>query len=113
MGRGQPKKKATMNPPASVRVFSSIPNSTRGPSNKRNISGNGDTSIPVLETILEEVIDKESVGDAESPKLWVDTIKGNILASNGSTIEYTAPMIVNGDIEVHIEEQDVVSEKEL
>jgi hypothetical protein len=42
----------------------------------------------------------------------VDIIKCNRLPSNGIAIEYTAPTIVNGEIEVIIEEQDVESEKQ-
>jgi hypothetical protein len=42
----------------------------------------------------------------------VDIIKCNGLPSNGIAIEYTAPTIVNGEIEVIIEEQDVASEKQ-
>ncbi|XP_058732852.1 uncharacterized protein LOC131604428 [Vicia villosa] len=107
MGRGRPKKKVAMTPPASVRVFSSTPSSPK------NTSTTGAdvikvTTGPVLETIAEEKL--ERVAD-EPPKPWVDIIKGNRLASNGSIIEYTAPMLVNGEMEVHIEEQDVASEK--
>ncbi|XP_058774764.1 uncharacterized protein LOC131649031 [Vicia villosa] len=97
-----------MTPPASVRVFSSTPSSPKNTSNTSADLNKGITG-PVLETIAEEKLDK---GEAEPPKPWVDVIKGNRLASNGSMIEYTAPMLVNGELEVHIEEQDVVSEKQ-
>ncbi|XP_058783390.1 uncharacterized protein LOC131658072 [Vicia villosa] len=109
MGRGRPKKKVAMTPPTSVRVFSSTPNSNRDTSNTSDGSEKGPTR-PILERIVEK-IDKENKEDVESPKPWVDIIKGNKLAVNGSVIEYNAPMLVNGEIEVHIEEQDVASEK--
>lgn len=112
MGRGRPKKKVAMTPPTSVRVlvFSSIPCSNRDLSNTSDTSEKG-TTRPILEVIVEEISNKENKGDVESPKPWVDIIKGNRLASNGCTIEYTAHMLVNGEIEVHIEEHDVASEK--
>lgn len=37
-------------------------------------------------------------------------IKVNRLPSNGTKIKYVAPMIVNGEVEVVIEEHDIVSE---
>lgn len=37
-------------------------------------------------------------------------IRGNRLHSNGLDLSYTMPMIVDGEVEVHIEEQDIASE---
>lgn len=40
---------------------------------------------------------------------WVKIIKGTCLASNGIEIEYIAPIIIDGEIEVMISEQDIES----
>lgn len=39
----------------------------------------------------------------------MEIIKGNRLPMNGNEITYTAPAIVNGEIEVSIESQDIAS----
>ncbi|XP_058763772.1 uncharacterized protein LOC131637201 [Vicia villosa] len=54
--------------------------------------------------------DEEADSDKTQPQLWVDVIKGNRLPSNGGDIEYTALVIVDGEAELVIEEQDVISE---
>ncbi|XP_058762303.1 uncharacterized protein LOC131635682 [Vicia villosa] len=115
MGRSRPKKKAATTPPASVRVFSSTPTSSD--------KGTVDTTRKVasgtqtLETIVEEPVIEENLAskgkkEEETPKLWVDIIQGNRLPSNGTELSYTAPVVVDGEMEIQIEEQDVASEKE-
>lgn len=110
MGCGRPKKKVAMTPPESVRVFSSTPNSSgKGPTGN-NV--NSDTKL--METIVEELIgegkpEERDSDDTKTPQLWVDIIKGNHLPSNGNELSYTAPLIVDGEIEVQLEEKDVAS----
>lgn len=43
-------------------------------------------------------------------KLWVDVIKGNCIPSNGMAIEFVAPKILEGEIEINIKVIDVESE---
>lgn len=45
-----------------------------------------------------------------SPKLWVEVISGNKMPFDGATIELVAPNIVEGEIEVDIEENDIECE---
>lgn len=47
--------------------------------------------------------------EEEPPKkMWVDVIRGNKIPYNGISIEFIAPQIVEGEIEVAIEDEDVV-----
>lgn len=43
-------------------------------------------------------------------KPWVDVIRGNRNTSNGRVIQFVAPKVVDGIVEVEIEEEDVISE---
>lgn len=47
---------------------------------------------------------------ATGPKLWTDIIRGNRDASRGFAIDFSAPTLVDGEVEVEIDEQDVESE---
>lgn len=49
--------------------------------------------------------------EVQSPRLWTDIISGNRVKSRGLAINFSAPTIVNGDIEITIDESDVESEK--
>ena len=40
-------------------------------------------------------------------KHWVDFISGNMVSENGMEIEFVAPSIIEGEIEMEIEETDV------
>ncbi|CAK8567828.1 unnamed protein product [Lathyrus sativus] len=55
---------------------------------------------------------KENI-DVPTPKLWIDIISGNKIPSNGATIEFVSPSIVEGEIEVDIEEADIEFEVKL
>lgn len=55
---------------------------------------------------LNETPQEEHVDEARL-KPWVDVIKGNRLSYNGIEIEYIAPIILNEEVEVVIDEQDI------
>lgn len=57
---------------------------------------------PKLENKPDEVPKKKN--------LWVDVTSGNRLPTNGITLGFTAPKIVDGELEVEIETKDVESE---
>ncbi|XP_058775015.1 uncharacterized protein LOC131649265 [Vicia villosa] len=57
---------------------------------------------------VEEPVKAKVIG--ESSKLWVDVISGNRQTTNGKQLQYVAPKINDGIIEVEIEEKDVESE---
>ncbi|MCI29223.1 hypothetical protein A2U01_0050432, partial [Trifolium medium] len=43
-------------------------------------------------------------------KLWVEVLSGNRNPGNGMKIEFVTPKIVNGEIEVQIDEADIINE---
>ncbi|CAK8540592.1 unnamed protein product [Lathyrus sativus] len=83
-------------------------------------------NVEALEPVAtegEKVKEKDVLGDAENPKkedgenlnesketLWVDVIRGNQNTMNGMDIQYVAPKIIDGQVEVEIAEEDVESE---
>lgn len=62
-----------------------------------------------LETII-----KEAKQYTKEPKTmtqrWVEIIRGNKLYYNGINLEYITTVIINGEVEVVIEEKDIQSE---
>jgi hypothetical protein len=46
----------------------------------------------------------------DTKKLWVDVLSGNRNPANGLAMEYVAPKLVNGEVEVEIENSDIESE---
>lgn len=51
-----------------------------------------------------------NIGEEQGKKLWTNVIKGNQISANAMTINFVAPSIVEGEIEVKIDEVDVESE---
>ncbi|CAI8611405.1 unnamed protein product [Vicia faba] len=100
-----------------LQVFSPTPNSggnghTRNKYNNGTTENNHGKETQTLETITEEMLEGNETFKDKPPQLWVDVIKGNRLLANGSELTYTIPQTINGKVEVQIEEQDVVLEKE-
>ncbi|XP_058757400.1 uncharacterized protein LOC131630653 [Vicia villosa] len=75
---------------------------------KLNISQDGKATQGVnVETLTKT---KE---EPEQRRLWVDVINDNRNPAKGRTIEYIAPMVTDGKIEVEINDDDVISELQL
>lgn len=51
-----------------------------------------------------------NIGEEQGKKLWTNVIRGNQISVNAMTINFVAPSIVEGEIEVKIDEVDVESE---
>lgn len=120
MGRGRPKKSVSPSP--------ETPNQNTTPKKHNHCeevnhivgSSNGSSKgLKNLESIEErpqfenlcEKDGEESKPESEEPRrLWVDVLSNNRNPANGMVIEYVAPKIVNGDIEIDIEEEDIASE---
>lgn len=126
--RGRPKKKvATTSPPrTSLAPENAVRAGEQMETKDRNLSELNDVEeeVPVAEAYddppqdhiqtRQEIITSET-GDkpeiAEQPvKLWTDIIRGNRETSRGMAIEFSAPTLVDGEIEVEIQEDDVESE---
>lgn len=113
MGRGQPRKKAETTPPVTVGLSSTSNEDNTDNSNARKAPESLKLkSHPLMDPIIEEQVVEITKPTLEEGKPWVDIIKGDWLAENEVEITYTTPLIVNGEIEVVIEEQDVSSESE-
>ena len=54
---------------------------------------------------------ENTVNRTQSPRMWTDIISGNREKSRGLAISFSAPSIVNGEVEITIDETDVASEK--
>ncbi|XP_058745733.1 uncharacterized protein LOC131618551 [Vicia villosa] len=104
--RGRPRKMAAaQTPPMSVRLFSSA-------SSSHGKTINTQLVVPdeVLEAVIEEDNEENVKDKTKTPRPWVDVTRDNRLPQNGLNIEYTPPTIVNGELEVIINEQDIQSE---
>ncbi|KAH1253521.1 hypothetical protein GmHk_04G010152 [Glycine max] len=72
-----------------------LANSKQGPAN-------GSETV-AQETLIE---DQDGIGH----KLWVDVISGNRNPAKGRVMQYVAPKVVDGEIDVKIEDEDVAPE---
>lgn len=99
-------------PPESVRVFSSG-STYHGNGVNAYIITSSQNSGKILSTISEEGKEESEDPKPNREQPWVDIIKNNRSSTNGLNIEYTAPSIVKGEIEVVIVEQDIASELKL
>ncbi|KAL5190422.1 putative ribonuclease H protein [Glycine soja] len=53
---------------------------------------------------------KAEIKPMDPPKLWVDAVSDNRNPSKGLYMEYVAPNVVNGEVEIEIEEDDIATE---
>lgn len=112
-GRGRPKKKVLSPMLANVLKQSGRTNdSERSPTIEHEVESNAtveEEKIPTLDVIEDDPVVNQKIVE-EPKKLWVDVISGNRIPSNGAAIEYFAPKVVEGEIEVEIEEEGILSE---
>ncbi|CAK8535762.1 unnamed protein product [Lathyrus sativus] len=126
LGRGRPPKKSVPPPPKSPVVSTPVAHSDSRSHNVSNrfinaeiaeIENLGETSEARDEEIVDEVskeVELEKPNQAEiheeGRKLWVDVLKDNRNPAKGRVMKFIAPQVVDGKIEVLIEEDDVRSE---
>ncbi|XP_058783664.1 uncharacterized protein LOC131658381 [Vicia villosa] len=114
-GRGRPKK-ASLPPTNHGKTSSPAEPGTR--SNNSGTKAQSDTEKKVTQASSSQIqnntptaAEAKGSGEPLSPKkLWVDVISGNRNPTNGLQMEFVAPKVVNGEIEVEIEEDDIASE---
>ncbi|KAI5448720.1 hypothetical protein KIW84_015928 [Lathyrus oleraceus] len=109
-GRGRPKKNKVLSPSIlttllqqSVRNLDSEGGSHVGMKSNSVISCDEkketiDFKSPESNAMKND-LEKETL-EEQSPKLWIDIISGNRMPSNGATIEFVAPNLIEGEIEV-------------
>ncbi|CAI8588750.1 unnamed protein product [Vicia faba] len=78
-------------------------------------SHHASTSKVEEESIEEELVDEipksaETLSPKLVRKLWVDVLNDNRNPAKGRSMTFTAPKIVNGEIEMEIDDEDVISE---
>ena len=70
-----------------------------------------DSSVSMPETLIPKLT-CDAQGDLkEERKLWIDVLNDNRNPAKGMAIEYVQPTLVDGEIEIAIDEEDIVSEK--
>lgn len=121
MGRGRPKKSASLQSDASNGGKSTTQKQKEvsTESEKRQEEATeGNDSIELIESFEEgnpknngkQIEDPIMKNTQEAEQLWVDIIKGNRNTANGVAIQYVAPTIIDGKVEVVLEEEDILSE---
>ncbi|XP_058775480.1 uncharacterized protein LOC131649739 [Vicia villosa] len=113
-GRGRPKKIPVAATPPAAQRGSTPQSSLRGSLLDKltdTLGTTGESNSPKAAK-LPPIIEVQQIETEKTAKdtTWVDVIKGNRLPTNGIGLDYTPPMVVNGDIEVVIEAEDVASE---
>lgn len=66
-----------------------------------------ETKNPGIEPQIEHKNDNDTTQLGESKRLWVDVTSGNHILANEMVIEFVAPKIVNGEINIEIEDNDI------
>ncbi|XP_058749946.1 uncharacterized protein LOC131622954 [Vicia villosa] len=114
-GRGRPRKKVSSSPVSPSNSGKQTDTGAASSGNRNMIVEEASEEGSEAEVIVENVVikptaEKKQEDAREKKKLWVDIISGNRLPTNGLTIEFIPPTIVEGEMEVEIVEEDIVSE---
>jgi hypothetical protein len=109
-GRGRPKKPV---PPSTASPLQAGENNHR--SNRIEAETETHESIPdgneeeAENDTQSQTLDTTTAG-AANEKLWVEVLNGNRNPGNGMKMEFVTPKLVNGEIEVEIDEADIINE---
>ncbi|CAL5193084.1 unnamed protein product [Lathyrus oleraceus] len=115
-GRGRPKKKVLSSVVHPLVNKENFRKSVEDDDNKRSEGetiedGEEEAKSQTLEGKPSQEMITDVTEEIERKKLWVDVISGNHVPTNGMAIEFVAPKIVEGEIEVEIDDSDVESER--
>ncbi|XP_058776662.1 uncharacterized protein LOC131650983 [Vicia villosa] len=110
-GRGRPKKKVVSPLSTTLELDRKTETSSTSRS-ESNEEPHGILEGKTIEVKVMKVTQPSLKPVEESPKkLWVDVISGNRTPENGLPIEFSAPNLVDGELQGEIEEDDVFDEK--
>ncbi|XP_058726099.1 uncharacterized protein LOC131597415 [Vicia villosa] len=120
-GRGRPPKKVTQSTgtkhgEGSTTPASSTPVSAVRPEEQETVITELDRdkketgSDGTGETNAKPRVEDQTKHNGDQSKLWVDVISGNRQTTNGKQLQFVAPKIKEGIVEVEIEEEDVEAE---
>ncbi|XP_058768322.1 uncharacterized protein LOC131642051 [Vicia villosa] len=110
MRRGRPKKTVSPPPdpiPLKCLIISPPPSSLPSSSEKASVSK---VVVEVEGKGNEDPNPGETLNSNDDQKLWVDVLKDNRNPAKGRSMKFIAPQLVEGGIEVSIEEADIVDE---
>ncbi|KAL5172015.1 hypothetical protein HKD37_16G044853 [Glycine soja] len=116
-GRGRPKKTAPSSPASQTNIAEqAIRNNQDADSTKHQVVEeievvDDDSSVSMPETLIPKLTCDAQDDPKEERKLWIDVLNDNRNPAKGMAIEYVQPTLVDGKIEIAIEEEDIVSEK--
>ncbi|KAK2420095.1 hypothetical protein QL285_030882 [Trifolium repens] len=122
MGRGRGRPRKTVLPPPARSPQSTIPRQIEATIQSNTTAVSSSAPIAAVEHedpnsqsqeefAMEDKSDPVKLTQQDgTPKLWVDVLSGNRNPANGLAMEFVAPKRVNGEVEVEIEEDDIVSE---
>lgn len=80
-----------------------------GAINDDNDGSEEEVQIP-SETLIVTKPGSETVDEKQGErKLWVDVLSDNRNPAKGMTMEYVAPKLVNGEVEIEIDKEDVAT----
>ncbi|CAK8543695.1 unnamed protein product [Lathyrus sativus] len=119
-GRGRPRlvPPSTSNPTVAISDQQDTEKETIVDDAVRNDS---EENGSLAEENIENVPDTENLGHqstkvrmegetSQTKKLWVDIINENCNPAKGLTMEFVAPKIIDGEMEIQIEEEDIEKE---
>lgn len=116
-GRGRPKKTAPSSPASQTNIVEqAIVNNQDEDSTKHQVVEeievvDDDSSVSMPETLIPKLTCDAQDDPKEERKLWIDVLNDNRNPAKGMAIEYVQPTLVDGEIEIAIDEEDIVSEK--
>jgi hypothetical protein len=84
-----------------------VPEAATATINPATVSSDGDEDA---ENKTQSQNLKSAIEGAETGKLWVDVLNGNRNPGKGMKMEFVTPKLVNGEIEVEIDEADIINE---
>ncbi|CAK8544929.1 unnamed protein product [Lathyrus sativus] len=116
-GRGRPKSTVPPSPETLTNLKTLEPESSnttisvQKPGNvSGTIAGEDKATTNALARENSETLTEPSKTQTEERKPWVDVINDNRNPARGMAIEYVAPKLINGMIEIDIEQEDIETE---
>ncbi|CAK8560653.1 unnamed protein product [Lathyrus sativus] len=104
-GRGRPKSTV----PPSLENLASLKTPEAEPSTTPTVNEDV-TNIEKLAQATTETLTEPPQVKSDERKLWVDVISDNRNPVKGLSMEYVAPKVINGVIEIDIEQEDIETE---
>ncbi|CAK8533157.1 unnamed protein product [Lathyrus sativus] len=102
-GRGRPK--STVPPSPETLTNSNTPKVVSRVTT--TMSEAGKSTEKINEKVPTETLTEQTQVKPEERKLWVDVISDNRNPTKGLSMEYVAPKVINGVIEIDIEQEDI------